>query len=1341
MSDPRLRTRATAAVVAVAFALLFVSAALAELDAPVAISNVTIHDSDGAVTPNATILIEDGRIAAVGTSVQVPATALTIDAAGLHAYPAFIDAASRLSVKQPQRTEAHRHRVEDENPDPAQGPLAETRLANRRGIRPETRVIELYDPGDNGVEDYLRAGFGSLLAVPSSGIFAGYAALIDITDVPLRRAVVRDDVAQLASFETGEPGDYPSTLLGVIAVFRQFAYDAQWYRQLTRYAERHPRSPERLPTDEALQAMVPVVTGRAPVVFEANTEVEILRALALAREFNFRIWICGGREAYKLADALADARVPVIARLDFDDEPRFGPPQHEKGSTTSQPADTDSEPKRVYDPIKVQRDKHLKWEQQVENLRTLDNAGVTVAVSSLGLDHPDKLIEKLRLAMKHGLAANRALAALTVNPARMFNVDNDLGAIREGSLANIVLTTAPFDDENARVRWMFVEGKRFEYKAKPADDDKAKDKKTDEATEEVQFAGGADWAAEVEADRKPRTHTGGNVFLDNATVITVAGDDIGNGDVFIRDGKIAAVGRNLTPPDGVARIDCSGLFVMPGIIDCHTHIAIDDANEWPLAISSEARVGDVIDHRQLAIYRALAGGVTTIHTMHGSANPIGGENVILKLRYGRRPDDLRFAGAPRSLKFALGENVTQSHGSAGSRFPNTRMGVESVMRQALTAANEYRGEQQRRAAQVAAGHDEPPLRRDLRMETLAGVLTGDVYVHCHGYRASEFLRVMKMAEDFGFRIAALHHVLEGYRIAPEIVRHGCGASCFASMWAYKIEAFGGIPYNAAAMTRQGVSVSVNSDSADLIRYLNVEAAKTVRWGGLSDNEALRLVTLNPAEQLGIGDRVGSIEVGKDGDIAIFNGHPLDSFSKCVMTLIDGEVYFENPRPKRNAKSRPIARAPQHPLPIERGEHALYAITNATIHPISSPLIPNGRIVIRDDRIAAVGADVVVPPGAIIIDAHGGHVFPGLVDAGSRLGLSEILMEPATRDDREIAHIAPELRAVSAFNPFSEHLRVARCAGITTALVQPAGGWISGRSAIVDLDGWSTPPMLDGDDFAMHMSIPVLPADLPESDREAKSAEHDKNMKELEDFLDEARQYARITELCQPDGTSDDACPPRDLRLEAMIPYVRGNKPVVFHAQDVKSIIESIEFAEKHHLRCIINGGQEAWKCADVLAEHKVPVVFSAITSVPASDYEPFDSVFACPAALAAANVKFCFGSGSAAGAFELPIDVGIAVANGLSPARAMRALTLDAADILGVSQTLGSLEPGKIANVIVCSDLPIQAEAGITCLFIKGRPIELTNLHTEELARFKQRPTPQLPPAPDLVGPKRLSAR
>lgn len=383
----------------------------------------------------------------------------------------------------------------------------------------------------------------------------------------------------------------------------------------------------------------------------------------------------------------------------------------------------------------------------------------------------------------------------------------------------------------------------------------------------------------------------GDVLLRGGTVHTVTNGTLENTDVLVRDGIIDRIGTGLSAPSGVRVIDVTGRHVTPGIIDAHSHIALSSVNEASNPIVAEVQMRDALDPAHIGIYRALAGGVTTIHTMHGSANPVGGENETIKLRWGTLdPDGLVFEGAPRTIKFALGENPTRVHGRGRGIRPATRMGIEQVYREAFTEARQYATDQ---AAARQAGLSLPPI--DRRLQTLADILSGDVLVHSHSYRADEILMLMDVFEDFGIERLTFQHANEAFKVAPELAAFGAGASVFSDWGSYKFEVYYSTAYNATILARNGVRTSINSDDAGLIRYLYHEAAKTQRYGDLSDEEALALVTINPAWQLGIDDRVGSIEVGKDADLAVFSEPPLSIYTRVDLTLVDGVVRFDRVR--------------------------------------------------------------------------------------------------------------------------------------------------------------------------------------------------------------------------------------------------------------------------------------------------------------------------------------------------------------------------------------------------------------------------------------------------------------
>lgn len=386
-------------------------------------------------------------------------------------------------------------------------------------------------------------------------------------------------------------------------------------------------------------------------------------------------------------------------------------------------------------------------------------------------------------------------------------------------------------------------------------------------------------------------------LIRNATIMTASHGTIENGSILIRNGKIAAVGKSgeVKASSNAKVIDATGMYVTPGFVDSHSHTALDSVNEGSLSVTAMVRMRDVLNDTDINIYRQLAGGMTTIHPLHGSANSIGGQCTMIKLKWGKSADEMFIADGPRTIKFALGENPKRSNFSlpgAPRRFPATRMGVEETIRETFTQGREYIKEWDEYNAAKARGEDLLPPRRDLKLEAIADVLKGKIDIHSHCYRADEIMMLMRLCEEFGIQVHTLQHVLEGYKVAPEIAKHGASASILPDWWAYKMEAYDAIPFNAAVMTRHGIVVSIHSDSNEHARRFYQEAGKMMKYGDLTEEEALRLVTLNPAIQLRLDRRIGSIDVGKDADLVLFNGHPFSIYSRPEVTMIEGEIYFD-----------------------------------------------------------------------------------------------------------------------------------------------------------------------------------------------------------------------------------------------------------------------------------------------------------------------------------------------------------------------------------------------------------------------------------------------------------------
>jgi len=415
----------------------------------------------------------------------------------------------------------------------------------------------------------------------------------------------------------------------------------------------------------------------------------------------------------------------------------------------------------------------------------------------------------------------------------------------------------------------------------------------------------------------------GSVLIKNATVLTVTKGNLESSDVLVQNGIITQLGKNLTAPAGVNTIDASGKYLMPGIIDAHSHVGLDVVNEASAPITSEIRMKDVVNPTDMGIYRALAGGVTVSHAMHGSANVVGGQNATLKHRWGSMdPADIIMQEAPRTIKFALGENPTRVHGRGNGIQPRSRMGVEAVIRNGFNEAIQYKkGWETYQLAKNQKGNTTPPPAYSERLQTLADILDGKIIIHCHSYRADEIYMLINVIKDFNIKKVVFQHTNEGFKVAPEIAEYTMGASVFADWWAYKMEVYYSTAFNAAILQKNGALTSINSDSAELIRHLYHEAAKTQRYGGLTDEEALAMITINPAKQLGIEDKVGSIEVGKQADLVIFEGHPLSSYAVPQMTFVDGVKYFDIKKDNNDQRQWVAATEMVEPIFLRANEEA------------------------------------------------------------------------------------------------------------------------------------------------------------------------------------------------------------------------------------------------------------------------------------------------------------------------------------------------------------------------------------------------------------------------------------
>lgn len=1256
-----------------ALALLLAFAAPDDGPRPLAIKNATVVVAPGQTIEKASVVLRRGLIEDVGPQVEIPPGAEVIDGAGLTVYAGFIDGRTTIGLPDTKRSPEQQRLDEGVKPDFTREAPPHMEQANRKGLRPELDAADLVQVTEEAAKKAHAGGFTLARVAAADEFLSGRSALITLSAQPRRNALVRGAVVLQAGFKS-YPFGYPSTTMGTIAHLRQMFYDGRHYARA--WSSWKPGTP-RPALDPALEAIQPALQGEMAVCFTADTDRDILRALALAEEFGLKAEIAGGEQAWKVTGPLKLRSVPVILSLKLPKEPE-------------KKKDAEPEPARL-----VEERERLRNEE-IDAAKVLHEKKARFCFSSTGLAAAADALPNIARMVERGLPADAALAALTTTPAKMFGIDATHGTIEKGKAANLTLLIAPLGDKKARVRYVVADGHKFEYEAK-APEEKKKDDKKEEAAPVA-----ADYEVELDADRVPKTRTGGNVVIRNATILTVSNaGTIEGGSIFVREGKIAAVGRSVDAPEGVTVIDATGLTIMPGTVDGHSHIAMEGGvNESTQTITPEVRVRDCLTGNDVEIYRASAAGVTSANILHGSANAIGGQNATIKLKYRKTPNELLFPGAPRGVKFALGENPTQANfpGNAGKRFPNSRMGVEAAIRRAFGEAREYEEALKR----------DPATRRDLRLDALLGVLQGEILVHCHCYRADEILMILQTAQANGFRISSLQHVLEGYRVAPEIVAAGAGASTFSDWWSYKIEAYEAIPHNAALMTRAGVVTSINSDLPHQIRHLTVEAAKTVKYGGLTEHEALAQLTINPAKQLGIDKLAGSIEVGKHADLALFNGHPLSPYSRCVMTLIDGEVVFE----KRDVPNRStpafhvvkrLRRDAEQPIRAET-----FAIVGATVHPVTRPSF-QGCVVVENGKIVEVqpGAPGAKYKDVSFVNGVGLHVYPGMIDAHTSIGLSEIGSIAGTKDFSEIGNYQPDLKAIAAVNPHSEMIPVTRANGITTALASPAGGVICGQSAVIRMNGWTPAEMALKEVCALHVNFPEPPKEPKEKEKEKK------------EDADSPEKLLRSTFIAALRLDPKE----KDSKLEALLPYLRRERPVVFEANSVAQIKGALKLSDEFGLRPVISGGHEAWKVAKLLAEKKVPVILAGVMGIPAERHDPYDAQASSAARLIAAGVKVAISSAEDyhGGSRNTPYHASWSSAHGLDRDEALKTVTLYPAEILGIADRVGSIEVGKDADLIVTTGDPLEVVTDVVYEFIAGRGVSLESKHTRLYDKFRQR--------------------
>lgn len=1383
-----------------------------------AIENATIISGSGQTLEKATITVRDGRVESVGKTSEskiAPGTTI-ISGEGLFVYPGWIDAytLTGLDTSLPRsKTGKGRTLQTREFASPFMPP------DDRSGMTPEFQVSDSLDLSGSKAESRRKLGFTTIITAPGGAILTGQGVLASTTGYPRREIIIAPSVglhvnlkapydpagsSNSGQFSRGNSSSasgtgYPNSMMGVIAHLRQNILDALHHRQLKEYYEKN--GGKRVPQDPALETILEALDGKLHVWWQAESEDEIHRALDLSKEFGFKPVIVGGREAYKTVDRLKAENVPVVLRVSHPAKPKV--PSKEEFAKRK--------PDQRVEPLRVLEEKREIWQKQISTASVLDKAGIRFAFCTDGLQKQEQFQEKLRDILEAGLSEDSAIKALSINAAELAGLENRLGVLEKDRMGHLVVMTGKLGDKKAKIRLVSADGILFDFdppkvfgqskptseKPKTFDEKKSEEKPDSKSSEDVkpkpnQIASAKEDQAqpkeseahsnlllevstELDADRKVSSQSGGNVFIRNATILTMGqSGTFPRASILIRKGKIEAIGENLEKPADVVEIPAEGLYVMPGMIDTHSHMAIQGGvNETTLSMVPEVRVSDVVNGNDPAIYRALAGGTTTARLLHGSANTIGGQDVIIKLAQGKPGKDLilRDEQRPQGVKFALGENVTRTRG----RFPDTRMGVQATIERAFQQGKAYSElwKNWELARQKDPATAEAPPRRDLRLEALSRIVQGDIKIHSHCYRADEILMLLRTAERYNIRVQSLQHVLEGYKVASEIAAHGASASTFSDWWAYKVEAFDAIPANAAILTEAGANAVIKSDDEELVRHLNLEAAKSVKYGSMPEEKALAMVTINAARELGLDHRLGSLEIGKDGDLAIFDAHPLDTFSQCRMTLVNGEIRFQrssdltlNVVPKKiqslgrnpNASKKRVLNFKEDP-----DNRRVRAFIGARVHPVDQPAIIGGVVIIEGNTIKAVGGpETPIPNGAEVINLEGLDLWPGMIDSGNHVGLYEIGSLRETQDFSDSATFQPELVTSTAIHADSALIPVTRANGILTILSDPNGGLIAGQSSIINLAGWVPSEMVLKEKTALHIRIPGY---IPEKDSfgmgENKASahcgcdamatdahdEHDhgptaddpspeetrrnqearqKRTERLEEIAEQFRLAKRYAEAKSHAEKLEDTSFQHDPRMEAMQPYTQGLKPVIFHANHRMEILDALKLAEVLKIKTIISGGQEAWKVADALKAAEVPVLIDGVLQLPRESYDPYDAPYANASKLHAAGVKFAIQSGGggpdeATSARNLPFEAGTAVAFGLPEEEALKSVTLAPAEILGVSDQLGSITAGKRANLVVSRGSILQATTPVVLLVIDGRVIKPESRHTELAEKYRER--------------------
>ncbi|WP_405296561.1 amidohydrolase family protein [Algibacter sp. Ld11] len=903
-----------------------------------AFTNAKIHISSNQIIDKGTLLIHNGKVISTGTDVSIPKNTKVIDIEGKSIYPSFIDMYSNFGIEKPKAQPRSR----------SQAPQYD---ASRTGyywndhVMPENEALSKFSYDSKTAKELLNAGFGVVNTHIQDGIHRGTGALIALNNKEgNEKRILKENSAQYLSFDRSATSRqaYPNSIMGSIALLRQLYNDAAWYKK--------GLSKTKDLSIEALNRNTSLIQ-----IFEAGSKANALRADKIGDQFGIQYVILGGGDEYERIDEIKSTNASFILPINFRDaydventfltsslalsdmrawsqeptNPKVLADNNINFALTTHDLKSPSEFKdKLMQAIKNGLSKKKALEAltlipaqllgQSTAIGTLkDGAYANFLITSGDIfEKKTKLYENWVQGQQHivtdmntkdilgdyQFSLDNTAYKMTVQgdlkklKSKITSEDKTLGSkigytndwvqismtTKDSTSQDFIRIVAHVENDAAlKGKAILPNGNEIPFSAKKStkaeDDSEEKDKKDDDSKNNIASISYPNTAYGFKTLPKQET-----LLFKNATVWTNEADGIlKNTDVLIKNGKIIKIGKNLS--DGKAKIiDATGKHLTAGIIDEHSHIATASVNEGGQNSSAEVSIEDVIDNEDIGIYRNLAGGVTSIQVLHGSANPIGGRSAIIKLKWGESADNLIYNDSPKFIKFALGENVKQTRYSNGVRFPQTRMGVEQVYIDYFTRAKEYE----------ALKKSGKPYRKDVEMDVLAEILNKERFISCHSYVQSEINMLMKVAEQFDFNINTFTHILEGYKVADKMVEHGVGGSTFSDWWAYKYEVNDAIPYNAAIMHNAGVTVAINSDDPEMSRRLNQEAAKTIKYGGMTEEEAWKFVTLNPAKLLHIDNRVGSIKVGKDADVVLWTDHPMSIYAKAEKTIIEGVTYFD-----------------------------------------------------------------------------------------------------------------------------------------------------------------------------------------------------------------------------------------------------------------------------------------------------------------------------------------------------------------------------------------------------------------------------------------------------------------